>query len=50
MLVATGIQNLLADKEKPSMSEMDIKNIKRMSKEKDLFDTLAQSVANSIEG
>ena len=50
MLVATGIQNLLADKEKPSMSEADIKNIKKLSKEKDVFDTLAASVGCSIEG
>jgi DNA replication licensing factor MCM3 len=32
------------------MSETDIKNIKKMSKEKDLFDILGASVANSIEG
>jgi DNA replicative helicase MCM subunit Mcm2 (Cdc46/Mcm family) len=32
------------------MSETDIKNIKKLSKEKDLFDILGSSVANSIEG
>ena len=50
MLVATGIQNLLADKEKPSMSETDIKNIRKLAKDEKVFDTLASSVAASIEG
>lgn len=49
-IVATGIQSLNAEKEKPLMSEADIKNIKKISKDKDLFDILANSVAPSIEG
>jgi DNA replication licensing factor MCM3 len=49
-IVATGVKSLLADKEKPSMSESDIKNIKALSKDKDLFNILGQSVAPSIEG
>lgn len=32
------------------MSDTDIKNIKKLSKEKDLFDILGGSVASSIEG
>lgn len=48
--MATGIQNINAEKEKPIMSENDIKNIRKLSKEKDLFDMLANSIAPSIEG
>lgn len=50
ILVATGIQSLLADKEKPTLSENDLKNIKKLSKDKDVFDVLANSVGSSIEG
>lgn len=50
VLVATGIQSLLAEKEKPQLNEQDIKNIKKISKEKELFDVLGNSIANSIEG
>ena len=50
MIVATGIQNINAEKEKPIMSEGDIKNIRKLAKEKDLFDMLANSIAPSIEG
>lgn len=32
------------------MSETDIKNIKKLAKEKELFDILGASIANSIEG
>ena len=32
------------------MDESDIKNIKKLSKDKDLFDVLGQSVASTIEG
>lgn len=38
------------DREKPIMSENDIKNIKKLSKEKELFEILGASVASSIEG
>lgn len=41
---------MLADKEKPSMSETDIKNIRKLAKDKDVFDILSSSVASSIEG
>ena len=50
VLVATGIQNLLLEKEKPSMSEQDIKNIRKLAKDKDVFNVLGESVAPSIEG
>ena len=50
VLVATGITSLNAEKEKPNLNETDIKNIKRLSKEKELFDILGNSVASSIEG
>ena len=49
-IVATGVTSLLAEKEKPSMSEQDIKNIRKLAKEKDVFDVLGNSVAPSIEG
>ena len=32
------------------MNEGDIKNIKKVSKDKDLFEVLGNSIANSIEG
>jgi len=31
MLIATGVKNILEEKEKPIMSEQDIKNIRKMS-------------------
>lgn len=50
MLVATGVSDLLAEKQKPTMSEQDIKNIRKLSKDKDLFNVLGGSLAPSIEG
>lgn len=50
VLVATGIQSLLADKERPQLNETDIKNIKKISKEPQLFNLLGNSVASTIEG
>jgi len=49
-IVATGVRSLLAEKEKPSMSESDIKNIKKLANDKDLFNILGASIAPSIEG
>lgn len=49
-LVATGIESLIAEKEKPFMSERDIKEIRKLAKDKDAFNVLAESVAPSIEG
>lgn len=49
-LVATGVQSLNAEKEKPNLNETDIKNIKKLAKDRDLFDVLGHSVAPSIEG
>lgn len=50
VIVATGVQNIQADKEKPLMNEQDIRNIKKISKEENLFDILGSSIAPSIEG
>jgi len=38
------------DKEKPIMSEADIRNIKKLSKEEKLFEILGNSIGSSIEG
>lgn len=50
VIIATGVESLLAEKEKPFMSEQDIKNIRKMCKEKDVFNILGESIAPSIEG
>ena len=50
VLIATGVESLNAEKEKPSMSEQDIKNIRRLCKDKDIFNILGESIAPSIEG
>jgi len=50
VIVATGVNSLLAEKEKPIMSEQDLKNIKGLSREKKVFDILGQSIAPSIHG
>jgi DNA replication licensing factor MCM3 len=50
VIIATGVESLLAEKEKPFMSEQDIKNIRKMCKEKDSFNILGESIAPSIEG
>ena len=49
-IVATGITSLLAEKQKPSLSEQDIKNIRKLAKEEDVFDVLGASIAPTIEG
>ena len=49
-LVATGVESLLAEKEKPLLSEQDLKNIRKLAKDKDVFNILGESVAPSIEG
>jgi DNA replication licensing factor MCM3 len=49
-LLATGLNSLLADKERPQLNENDIKNIRKISKEGDLFDLLGNSFASTIEG
>lgn len=50
VLIATGVESLLAEKQKPSMSETDIKNIRKLAKDKDIFSILGESIAPSIEG
>ena len=51
-LVATGVESLNAEKEKPNMSETDLKEIKKFAKKKpeELFNMLGESIAPSIEG
>lgn len=49
-LVATGVKSLLAEKERPSMSADDIKAIRKLAKDKDVFGIVGESVAPSIEG
>lgn len=44
------MQGLLLDKEKPTISEQDIKAIRKLSKESDVFNILGESIAPSIEG
>ena len=39
-----------SEREKPAMNDSDIKNIRKLAKENDVFDILASSVAPSIEG
>jgi DNA replication licensing factor MCM3 len=48
--VATGVHSLLAEKERPNLSESDIKNIKKIGKDKEVFDLLGRSIAPTIEG
>ena len=50
VLVATGVESLLAEKEKPSLSEQDIKAVKKLARDKDVFNILGASIAPSIEG
>lgn len=49
-LVATGIVSLNAEKEKPQLTDTDIKNIKKIAKDKDLFNIMGSSVASTIHG
>jgi DNA replicative helicase MCM subunit Mcm2 (Cdc46/Mcm family) len=50
VLVATGVTSLLAEKERPQLNEADIRNIRKIAKEENLFDLLGNSVASTIEG
>jgi DNA replication licensing factor MCM3 len=49
-IVATGVHSLLAEKERPNLSESDIKNIKKIGKDKEVFELLGRSIAPTIEG
>lgn len=49
-IVATGIKSLLEEKQKPNLSETDIKNIRNMAQKKDILDILGRSIAPTIEG
>ena len=48
--MATGLKSLLAEKQKPNLSEHDIKNIREIAKKKDVLDLLGRSIAPTIEG
>jgi DNA replication licensing factor MCM3 len=50
VLVATGVQSLLLEKQKPDLNELDLKHIRKIAKDKDAFGILGESVAPSIEG
>jgi len=50
VLIATGVTSLLAEKERPIINEQDMKNIRKLAKDKDAFNILGESVAPSIEG
>lgn len=50
VLVATGVQSLNLEKERPQLNETDIKNIRKIAKDEKLFDVLGNSVASTIEG
>ena len=49
-IVARGVVNMLAEKEKPVLSETDIANIRKIAKDKGVFDILGNSIAPTIEG
>jgi DNA replication licensing factor MCM3 len=49
-IVATGVTILLAEKEKPNISEQDIKNIKALAKNENCFEVLGNSIAPTIFG
>ena len=42
--------SLLAQEKHPPLGELDIKNIRKLSKDKDVFNILGESIAPSIEG
>jgi len=50
VLVATGVQSLNMEKERPQLNETDIKNIRKIAKEENVFEVLGNSVASTIEG
>jgi DNA replication licensing factor MCM3 len=49
-IIATGVQQINYEREKPNLTEMDLKNIKKLSKNEKLFDILGKSIASTIEG
>lgn len=50
ILIATGVKSINLEKEKPNLTEQDLKNIKKLAKDEDIFNILGNSVASSIEG
>jgi len=49
-IIATGVKSLVAEKEKPNLSESDIKNIRALKNDSDIFNILGGSVAPTIHG
>ena len=49
-IIATGVKSLVAEKEKPNLSESDIKNIRALKNDPNIFNILGGSVAPTIEG
>ena len=49
-IIATGVKSLHAEKEKPDLSDTDIKNIRALKNDPEVFDILGGSVAPTIEG
>lgn len=50
MVVGTGVKSILEQREKPNLTEADIRQIRNLSKDEKVFDVLGASVAPSIEG
>lgn len=49
-IIATGVKSLLAEKEKPDLTDTDVKNIRNLKNDPKLFDVLGASIAPTIEG
>ena len=49
-IIATGVKSLLAEKEKPDLTDSDVKNIRTLKNDPKLFDVLGASIAPTIEG
>lgn len=49
-LIATGMQQLHYEREKPNLTEQDIRSIKKLSKDEKVFDIIGNSIGSSISG
>jgi DNA replication licensing factor MCM3 len=49
-IIATGVQQIHYERERPNLDENDIKNIKTLAKDEKAFTILGGSIASSIEG
>jgi DNA replication licensing factor MCM3 len=50
LLVATNIQSITSEMEKPNFSGEDLRNIKELSSKSDIFEILASSLSPAIYG